>query len=174
MDNALVNYLEVKDIYELPFLQEATKGQICKITSTNEFYQFTDKGWNPIQPNADLQMQLYEMNRQIISQLPPLTEEIVLEKIKMINQFKVNTKNNYFMLYGKEVSYFSLMRGTPKSKYDETLGQATFACLENFGSVHSCELTEDKSAVEIWAKYGEMLTCLYLFPYDSGIVEYKV
>jgi hypothetical protein len=32
-------------------------------------------------------------------------------------------------------------------------------------------LVEDGSAFEIWVTQNDVTTCLYLFPYDDGIVE---
>jgi hypothetical protein len=48
-------------------------------------------------------------------------------------------------------------------------------CLINVGPVYSIGLTADKGAIEIWVKDTEkdVLTCMYLFPYDNGIVRIK-
>ena len=46
--------------------------------------------------------------------------------------------------------------------------------------IKSFELTEAKDAIEIWvrmypkvAEEESILTCMYLFPYDNGIVRIK-
>ena len=57
---------------------------------------------------------------------------------------------------------------------------AVAECLANIGQVYSIELTANKDAIEIWvrmypkvAEEESTLTCMYLFPYDGGIVMIK-
>lgn len=117
--------------------------------------------------NGGLNMKLYDLNKQIISQLPNLTE--FDEIINDINNFSKETNNIHYMLYGKEQSYFTLFE--KEDNNSETLGAAIIDCLTNVGDIKSIELTESKDAFEIWVTIDGEATCLYLFPYDSGIVK---
>jgi hypothetical protein len=48
------------------------------------------------------------MNKQIITQLPPLVD---MEKAcEVVNALYGKTENEFYMLYGKEISYFTLFR----------------------------------------------------------------
>jgi hypothetical protein len=114
-----------------------------------------------------LNMKLYDLNKQVISQLPNLTE--FNEIIENINEFSKSTNNIHYMLYGKEQSYFTVFE--KEDNNTETLGEAIIDCLTNVGNIKTIELTEAKDAFEIWVAIDGEATCLYLFPYDSGIVK---
>lgn len=122
-------------------------------------------------------IELYELNRSIISQQGAM-EDGFEEKMTLLRKFAEDTNNRFYMMYGKEIGYFTVFvkdmpMGTP---YDlETIDLAVFDCLYNVGPIYSIELTADKSAVEIWVKDEErdLVTCMYLFPYDNGVVRLK-
>jgi hypothetical protein len=50
-------------------------------------------------------------------------------------------------------------------------GNEVVDCLNNIGDIKAIDLTEANDAIEIWVQDGENVTCLYLFPYDSGVVQ---
>ena len=74
------------------------------------------------------------------------------------------------MLYGKEISYFTLFSKSTQISEFETLGEAVIECLEDIGEVRAATHTEDGMAFEFWSEYEDTVTCLYLFPYDAAIV----
>ena len=122
----------------------------------------------------DASIELYELNRSIIEQQGILDAEALAEKFKLINAFAADTKNDFYMLYGREINYFTVF--TKHEKWElETLALAVTECLANIGSIYSIELTTEKDAIEIWVKdiHQDLLTCMYLFPYDGGIVRIK-
>lgn len=123
-------------------------------------------------------LSLYELNRSIIAQQGTLDVSLVHEKMDMIKKFAEDTNNKFYMLYGREISYFTIF--THDENWEvETLSQAVGECLLNIGLIYSIELTKEKDAIEIWVETppeGDtdgILTCLYLFPYDNGIVRIK-
>ena len=71
------------------------------------------------------------------------------------------------MLYGKEISYFTLFKIIDSNDF----GYEVIECLKNIGIIKAIDFTETKDAVEIWVENDDGPTCLYLFPYDNGIVE---
>lgn len=83
--------------------------------------------------------------------------------------------NKCYMLYGKEIGYFTLFMRDSYNWEIETLDLAVMECLANVGPVYSIELTANKDAIEIWVKdtQRDLLTCMYLFPYDNGVVKLK-
>ena len=122
----------------------------------------------------DASIELYELNRSIIEQQGVLGADTLAEKFELINTFAADTKNDFYMLYGREMNYFTVFAKYEKWEI-ETLDLAVMECLANVGPVYSIELTAEKDAVEIWVKdiHQDLLTCMYLFPYDSGIVRIK-
>lgn len=118
-------------------------------------------------------IELYELNRSIIDQQGALDEVAIAEKFNLINTFADDTKNNFYMLYGREINYFTVFAKHENWEL-ETLALAVMECLANIGTIHSIELTAEKDAVEIWVKdIQDLVTCMYLFPYDGGIVRIK-
>lgn len=117
---------------------------------------------------SNLELGLYEINKQIISQLPPLTDEQLENKVYTIDSFYAKTNNEFYMLYGKEISYFTLFQ-VEETKY---FPQTIFDCLNEVGEIKDIDPTEDGCAIEIWVQpTDEEPTCLYLFPYDNGLVK---
>ena len=53
----------------------------------------------------DAKLNIYELNKQIISQLPPLDPVKFNDAVDTINNWG---KGYTYMLYGKEISYFTL------------------------------------------------------------------
>lgn len=136
-----------------------------------------DNIWEPVQftNESSVQMSLYDMNKQIIKQLGDLSEEQIETVLDIFEKYHSNTIQQYYLLYGKEMSYFTLFH------YDEfaegsygCLGELVIECLTNIGSIYSISLTEAEDAIEIWVMPDgeEEVTCLYLFGYDSGVVEF--
>lgn len=122
----------------------------------------------------DASIELYELNRSIIEQQGALDEATINEKYNLINLFAEETINNYYMLYGREINYFTVFARHQNWEL-EYLALAVYECLANIGEVYSIELTAEKDAIEIWVKdiHQDLLTCMYLFPYDGGIVRIK-
>ena len=165
----------IKDLFSLKDIEPNT---VVFVEDKEAYYIKDDANlWRQIEFNEQLdvhsnvQMNLYDMNKSIISQLPALTE--LSDKIKLINQFAKDIPNRFYMMYGKEISYFTVFMEDMVNN-DETLGEVVVDCLSYVGPVHSIELTAAADAVEIWVKPegAEDVTCLYLFPYNTGIVTF--
>ena len=123
----------------------------------------------------DASIELYELNRSIIEQQGTIKEENIVRAMNDIKYLVTAADNKCYMLYGKEIGYFTLFMRDSYNWEIETLDLAVMECLANVGSVYSIELTANKDAIEIWVKDAQrdLLTCMYLFPYDSGIVRIK-
>jgi hypothetical protein len=120
-------------------------------------------------------IELYELNRSIIEQQGVIKEEDIPRAMNDIEYLVCSANNQCYMLYGKEIGYFTLFMRDNYNWEIETLSLAVIECLANVGIVYSIELTANKDAVEIWVKDTEkdIITCMYLFPYDNGIVRIK-
>ena len=157
-----------KDFDKLPQLNE---NEILYDTETETYYIYKDKQFQPISMGSNVQMKLLDMNKQIISQMPDLDVLDLTEKVEMIDKFVYeDTKNKFYMIYGKEISYFTVIMTDSKNAI-EFAGEVIIDCLNNVGAIKSIDPTEDGTAIECWVAVDDDVTCLYLFPYDSGIVE---
>ena len=154
-------------IFKLP---RPYKGEIAHAIDTNETYIYND-GWQLLEnvrlEGQGLNMNLYDLNKSIISQLKTIDD--FTASITLINDFAEKTKNKYYMLYAKDISYFTIFH---IKKYGEfiNLGNGVIECLYNVGSVKSIDYTENKDAIEVWIQQDDEPICAYLFPYDNGIV----
>lgn len=157
-----------KDFEKLPQLND---GEILFDVETETYYIYKDKQFQPISIDSNVQMKLLDMNKQIISQMPDLDPFDLAEKIEMIDEFVyTKTNNEFYMIYGKEISYFTVIKSRSKNAI-EFAGEVVIDCLNNIGAIKSIEYTEEGWAIECWVAVNDDVTCLYLFPYDSGIVE---
>ena len=167
-----VNLCLKKDvIFKLP---RPHIGEIAYATDTEETYIYGQDGWQVLKDvkvsGEGLHMSLYELNRSIMEQLPNLTDYNTA--INTINDFKDKTHNSFYMLYGKDISYFTIFKLQDIQYECDSLGSAVFECLENIGTVKTVDVMQEGS-VEIWVDVNGEIHCLYLFPYDTGIVTVK-
>ena len=126
----------------------------------------------------ETRVRLYEINRQIIKQQGPLEENDIKLKMDMLKEFS-KTFEKYSLLYGREINYFTLFVKDENWEL-ESLDIGVIECLNNIGTIYSIEYTKEKDAIEIWMEVEintdteeneKLITCMYLFPYDAGIVK---
>lgn len=150
-------------------------GLMAYVNENNTVYVRKETGWEPlkIDQNSNIEMTSYDMNKQIISQMKPMKRKEIERKYGLIEDFRRVTKNQYYLLYGKEISYFTLFVRNDNTK--ASIALEFMECLYNIGDIYDILLTEAQDAVEIWVKPkgAEEVTCLYFFPYDTGIVPFK-
>ena len=122
----------------------------------------------------DISVSLYNINKSVVSQL---NETISTEAFcKRIATMYENTKNNYYFLYSKEISYFTLFSfKEDKDNNDGSFGEIILSCFPSiFGktwSMVSAELVSENQAIEIWVKDSKQEAFVfYLFPYDNGVI----
>lgn len=153
MDLSQVNFLPID-------------GEIMQNTLDDKYYIWRENNWHEIKmDNSGFQMGLYDINKQIIAQLPDLVDWDRVSEV--LRDFDINWNNNYYMLYGKEISYFTVF----KIKEHCAFAHEVIDVIKNVGSsVKAIDLTETEDAIEVWIMYNNEPTCLYLFPYDMGLV----
>lgn len=161
-----MNNIKIKKIDPSQIRYNPKDGEIIQ-SFDGKFLIWHDNSWNEIKmEGGGVNIGLYDMNKQIISQMPILENfEKAMDNIQTLYK---TYHNRYFMLYGKEISYFTVFKVIDP----QYLGEDVLDCCLNVGLVKAMDLTEAGDAVEIWIQPqdGEP-TCLYLFPYDSGIVQ---
>lgn len=168
--------LKVNNLNTLNTLQNHSQGKIAFCEEDKKYYIYDKDKWNETKieiNNEGAQISLYELNRNIIEQLPAFTESHWLEAEKNFLDWEVSNNHYFYLIYGKEISYFTLFqKRNKKSSEFDSLFSAVKECLLNLGEVYAFDITEDKSAIEIWVKTEEIMTCLYLFNYDKGVVTF--
>ena len=167
MSNNAIKKIDVTQIQYTPL-----EGEVAFHTLDECYYMWHDGDWHKLQvEGSGLELGLYDLNKQIIEQLPALTPEELENKEETINELHKKYNNEFYMLYGKEISYFTLFK---LNKNTTQFGNEVIDCLKNVGFIKSIDMTETEDAIEIWVQPETIeSTCLYLFPYDSGLVEVR-
>lgn len=152
------------DLSQINF--QPMEGEVVQDTITGKICVFHDGEWVSMKTEeSGLSLGLYDINKQIIEQLPEFTD---LDKAaKTIEALHGIYQNEYYMLYGKEISYFTLF----KLINPQYFAQEVLECLRNVGTLKAIDPDEPGTAVEIWVENEDGPTCLYLFPYDNGLVQ---
>lgn len=163
MSNSAIKRIDLSQIR-----YEPKEGEV--VYNTNEAnkgcFVYHDGSWMKLNSESSgFNLGLYDMNKQIVAQLPTLTD--LKDKVYTIDCLEAKYNNEYYMLYGKEISYFTLF----KIVEPQYFSYEVIECLKNIGEVKAIDLTEDRDAVEIWIMADGEATCLYLFPYDLGVVQ---
>ena len=169
-----IKYLVVQNKSQLFALQNHEPGEMALCADTNEVYYWDEEvGWRLINVETKgLELNLYDLNKNIIEQLNPLTMNEVSMKMSLINEYYQNANNTYHMLLCRDFNYYTIFN------YDSMLTLPDFAdavctIIAELGDVYSIELLEN-GAMEIWIKPTgeESPYAFYLFPYDAGVVYY--
>ena len=121
--------------------------------------------------NGNLQINLYDMNKQIISQMPTLKNEAVDKAIGVIKQYIEETEQTFYMMLCRDLNYYTLFHIvdylTEPAAADEVI-----ACASELGAIKSVERAENEGAVEIWFQpIDSEPVAMYLFGYDGGVIE---
>lgn len=155
-----------------------TEGYSVFIEDVKETVYYHNGEWiadesDEINGTGEITMNLYEMNRQLINQLPEYNDEAWNAAKEILNEYLEEHPNSYHMMYGRELSYFTVFHQEAEAEFNG-LFDAIKACLASVGSVHSFDF-DGEAAIEIWVKPDTTsdVTCLYLFPYDDGVVTYN-
>lgn len=160
---------------EIFYNQEADQffiiGEKGLMQVTKKYLEEIDKAVDSLQKiDGNVSMTMYEMNQQIISQLPTHDEEKIKEDIEIINQFEKTQNTKYYMLLCKEISYFT---GFIKEITSfESLGEVVIDCIKPVGCIKDID-NSDPLCVDIWITTKEGEThCMHLFDYQYGVVEF--
>ena len=167
-------YLIVQNKAQLFALQNHEPDEMALCSDTNEIYCWDEKtGWSLINVEGKgLELNLYDLNKNIIEQLNPLTTNEVSMKMGLINEYYQKANNTYHMLLCRDFNYYTIFNYDGMLTFPDFAG-AVCSIITELGDVYSIELLED-GAMEIWIKPTgeESPYAFYLFPYDAGVVYY--
>lgn len=168
-------YCTVPTKQALYALQNHTEGECVYCEEDSKIYSWQeDSGWGPIEfENKGISMNLYDLNKTIVNQLPPLGRQDIATRMDIIYDLRNKTMNNHYMLLCKEYNYYTIFESDTMLNMP-TFGAAVAEIIDGIGEVFSIDATEDGGAIEIWIKpEGEdEALVFYLFAYDAGVVYY--
>ena len=163
----------VSSIAELNSLQDVSEGDLILVDDAKQVYTYTNGELIPISSDANLNLSLYDLNKNIISQLEPLDLNGIGEKMSLFKDFYNKTNNNHYMLLCKEYNYYTVFELKDMLQFPDFAG-AVSNIISELGDVYSIDNDSTGGALEIWIKpEGEETPLVfYLFPYDQGVVYY--
>ena len=134
------------------------------------------KNKKPMKAKAqgNIELSLYDLNKDVISQLPAKTEDELKEISQMIFEFHKKTDHSYYMMLCHQQHYYTLFRKDLLIGEFDNLGVAVVKLIEEMNAqVLAADEFEDR--VEIWLKLEDGTVDDYiLFPYDRGVVTYGI
>ena len=134
---------------------------------------------------TEVKLTAYEANKQIIAQLPPMTDEQYIDFGNKLTEYLVKTNNEYYMLLNNvDKTYYTLFRKTGDTEY-EAMEDVLKEILNNLGTLITWSYgpadVDGNDSIELWVKEkytspidgteSEQVLCYYLFGYDAGVVE---
>lgn len=175
MSEHLTNYLIVPSISALHALQNHTEGECVYCEEDSKIYSWQENvGWEPINfENKGISMNLYELNKNIVNQLKPMTNNDITKKMDLFKSLQLKHMNIHYMLLCKDYNYYTIFESDPMTSIPN-FSVAVCDIISKLGKVMSIETTETEDAVEIWIipEGEENAFAFYLFPYDAGVVYY--
>ena len=115
---------------------------------------------------------LYDMNRQIMKDMKPLTHvQLAAVQPKLEEWFNMII-DTYAMLLNHDRYDYTIFHlyETQNPNPPAVAAKELLICLSNRGEILSIDETADK-AWEIWLKIDDTPYCYYLFRYDDAVIE---
>lgn len=120
-----------------------------------------------------LQMTLYDLNKNIIEQLPVMDESAREELNQAVNKFHEDKHAKYYMLLCHERHYYTVFvarTGLVSIYHNSSFGKDLLECVDCVGQIKTYEVNDNE--IEIWFTDDQGTDCMHLFPYDAGVVEF--
>ena len=98
----------------LDSLQIHEEGELAYAVDVEKYYVYQNGSWMETEVEGapskqEMRMTVYDMNKQVIKQLPSFDETRIKDAMETLLAWKRKDVNLY-MLYGKEISYFTLFQ----------------------------------------------------------------
>lgn len=125
---------------------------------------------------GNVSMSLYEINQNIMSQMPAYTDDQKAELIDKLNSFaQKHPTTEFFMFLCREAYYYTLLRKQSSEPEFSTFGDCAVTLISEWGKeIVAADDFEDR--YEFWLKDTDTnkkeTNCFLLFPYDQGVVTF--
>lgn len=120
-----------------------------------------------IDKTSNVDVSLYDINKQIISQMPEITKE---EAIKILDDYQwAHTSTTYFGFMSFEKHYFTIFHRT-ENKQDTMFASVALECIQNIGLLKTLNI--ENETLEVWLEINDEIYQYLIFPYDEGVVNF--
>ena len=146
------------------------EGELGYSPETEKLYIYKDGQWELIKGETNLGLTMYDINKQIISQMGTLEDTAREEAHLLITDTVATSGQTYFMLLCRDINYYTLFKLDKDNSGLCNVASEVFECTEDIGVLKSVESVE--GAIEIWVHPTDKdPLAMYLFPYDAGVIE---
>lgn len=115
---------------------------------------------------------LYDMNKGIIGQLPPISKENLKDRKLVLGDYILNSHNTYYMLLCHEKRDYTLFNLNDNVDNIERAVEDIIVCINNRGTLIDISI-DTNNVPAIWMKWdNEEVSCYYFFGYDQGVIDY--
>lgn len=180
--NFIGNFKKLNTIKALP---NATVGDVAYCEEYNEWYEYVEAQEGNKWRKRDLAKQetialtdVYTVNKQFYeTQGPIVDEEIIKEKIKIVDEYHKEINNRHYMLLCKEMSYYTIFKFDDHDPDFTSLGDGIVQLfVEQNWEIYDIYKSE-QGAIEVWVRDPHHETdneihCMLMFGYDIGIVTF--
>ena len=116
----------------------------------------------------DSKITLYDMSKQIVSNLAVRSTYAELEPCKQIlRKFK---HLGYYMLLCREENDYTVIR-VRKAKNPDKFEDLIIELLQSRGDIKDIDYDTDKQSLECWIQKEDKIMMYKLFPYSWGVIE---
>lgn len=162
---------------EMNCLQNHPEDEIVYVQDEKLYFKWNGNEYEEFHfVTSDMNISLYELNKQAISQFKSLTQEELNGKKSLINAFKNAHNNKHYMFMCREQNSYTIFEQGCKCKSQATHDFATefIDLITEYGKIKAVDKTADENALEVWIydTNAEDTFAYYLFPYDTGVVYY--
>lgn len=161
----------IESVQTLEEITEPYAGQTVWNESDQAAYRWDPiEGWeimpeDSTETTSEVGMSIYDINRQIIHQMPGLTSDEIHECIKSVTRVIDESMNRFYMLLCRDINYYTVFMRD--SSAEEMIENVVIECAEYIGQIKSIEYRS--GAVEIWVSTQDNTYAMYFFPYDGGV-----
>lgn len=122
-------------------------------------------------PEGGINMSLYDVNQQVVAQLPTYTDEDIERGKEVLCTYiaSIEHSDTYYMLLCHDLHYFTVF--VRNGETQENIEDAVIDCLSYVGEVKSIEQASDGEAIEIWVVVDGVAHAMYFFDYGKGIIS---
>ena len=155
------------------------KGEIVFVTDKNQCMMYDGEQWIEIQEEmkvqgmSNIELTAYDLNKQIISQMPIL--EDWTESKTVLNTFINKSIYNDYLLLCKDISYYTIFqKSSDVFTHFSSFGEAVLTCASDIGDIIAVDYMDTTNTVEIWVRKKESNEnlCMVLFECHDFIVTY--
>ena len=156
------------------------KGEIVFVTDKNQYMMYDGKKWVEIQEEmkvqgtSNIELTAYDLNKQIIGQMPILEDWTESEKV--LNTFAKKSVYGDYLLLCKDISYYTIFqKSSDIFTHFSSFGEAVLTCASDVGDIITVDYMDTTNTVEIWIrkKGSNENLCMVLFECHDFIVTYK-